>query len=340
MRRSSLLLIYTGGTIGMVTDAKDGSLKPFDFTHITDQIPEISRFDLSISTHSFSRPIDSSNMTPETWIELAQIIYDQYDRHDGFVILHGSDTMAFTASALSFLLEGLNKPVILTGSQLPIGIIRTDARENLVTAIEIASSQNPVIPEVCIYFEYHLYRGNRTSKINAEEFAAFHSFNYHPLATAGVHLRYNNNHLESPGERKLAIHKKMDASVVILKIFPGIREEVVHAMLNIPGLKGVILETYGSGNAPTVSWLETMLTEAVNKGIVVVNVTQCLGGAVEQGKYETSIHLERAGVISGGDMTTEAALTKLMFLLGSEQDISEVAKRIRTPLAGEMTPED
>ncbi|MCB0428737.1 MAG: asparaginase [Flavobacteriales bacterium] len=335
-KKKSILLIYTGGTIGMVQDTQSGSLRPFDFTHLTQQIPELTRFDLAFSSHSFAQPMDSSNMTPEVWIKLAQIIEEQYDRHDGFVILHGSDTMAYTASALSFLLENLAKPVILTGSQLPIGIIRTDARENLITAIEIASSETPLVPEVCIYFEYHLYRGNRTSKINAEEFAAFHSFNHPPLASAGVHLKFHEGQIAKWNGKPLQVHRALDPSVAILKIFPGIQPQVVDAMLSIPGLKGLILETYGAGNAPTDAWLSEKLEAANKRGLVLLNITQCLGGSVEQGRYETSVQLEKAGVISGKDMTTEAAIAKLMFLLAQQHDTVEIKRLLTVPLCGEM----
>jgi L-asparaginase len=322
-KSTSVLLIYTGGTIGMIQDLKSGQLRPFDFEHLTDQIPELKKFDTRLSAISFEHPIDSSDMTPEIWAKMALLIEKNYSKYDGFVILHGSDTMAFTASALSFMLENLDKPVILTGSQLPIGIIRTDGKENLITAIEIAAARHKnkaVVREVCIYFEYRLYRGNRTHKFNAEHFQAFQSPNYPILAEAGVHLRYNTPALlHPPAGKKLKVHLKMDP------------------VLNTKGLKGVILETFGAGNCSTAPWFLETLKKASRKGIVMINISQCNAGSVEQGKYETSAGLNKIGVLSGEDMTTEAAVAKLMFVLANTKEKKAIEKQLKNSLRGEMT---
>jgi L-asparaginase len=338
---SKILLIYTGGTIGMMQDAKTGSLRPFNFQSLTKQVPELSRFKLTLHSVSFKKPIDSSNMHPRVWVELAEVIEKNYNKYDGFVVLHGSDTMAYTASALSFMLENLKKPVILTGSQLPIGIIRTDGKENLITAIEIAAAKNkqgkPLVPEVAIYFEYELFRGNRTLKYNSEHFDAFQSPNYPALAEAGVSISYNFNAIGKPNNKKLTVHKNLDNDIVVLNLFPGISKKITQAVLNIRGIKAIVLHSFGAGNAPTDEWFIALLSHAIHKGIIIYNVTQCLEGRVIQGKYETSSQLEKIGVISGEDITLEAAITKLMFLLGKNLPLKKVKALLSKNLRGEIT---
>ncbi|MFW5725483.1 MAG: asparaginase [Bacteroidota bacterium] len=335
-----MLVIYTGGTIGMVQDSESGALNPFDFDHLTEQIPEIRKFGFHIESISFDPIIDSSNMHPEVWVRLARIIEENYENYDGFVILHGSDTMAYTASALSFMLENLSKPVILTGSQLPIGMIRTDGKENFITSLEIAAAKKDgkaVVPEVCIYFEYQLYRGNRTHKFNAEHFEAFRSVNYPVLAQAGVEIKYNFGAIHEPIGQEFRIFTSMDPKVAVLPLFPGITREIVSSILNIKGMKALVLETFGSGNAPTFPWFLEELEAAIKRGLIVYNVTQCRGGSVKMGKYETSVNLQRIGVISGYDITLEAAVTKLMYLLGNNYPNDRVKKYLQTSLRGEMT---
>ena len=341
MLGSKVLLIYTGGTIGMIKDPETRALKPFDFEQITKEVPELNKFECEIDTFSFENPLDSSNMRPEIWVQIAEIIEDKYALYDGFVVLHGSDTMAFTASALSFMLHGLNKPVILTGSQLPIGTIRTDGKENLITAIEIAAAKkanNPLVPEVAIYFEYNLYRGNRTTKINTEDFEAFESFNYPILAEAGITIKYDfRSIMQLKPERQLNVYKVFDKNVASLKLFPGITEGFVSHFLKTPNLKAIVLETFGSGNSMSEEWFFSLLKQAVDKGIVIVNITQCKGGRVDHSKYESGNSLEAIGVISGGDITFEAAITKLMLLLGGKTIAEKIKIKFLSPFCGEIS---
>ena len=340
MTKTRILLIYTGGTIGMVKDYDSGALKAFNFKKLMKNIPELTQLDCEVKSISFDEPIDSSDMSPLHWVKIADIIEDNYDEFDGFVVLHGSDTMSYTASALSYMLENLSKPVIFTGSQLPIGDLRTDAKENLITAIQIASlreKSKPMLQEVCLYFEYKLYRGNRTTKINAEHFEAFESLNYPALAESGVHLKVNKEYLYRLGrKKKLKVHKEMDTNVAILKLFPGLNQNVLQSILNIDGLKGLILETYGAGNAPLNDWLVKDLKKAIKNGLQIVNVTQCSGGSVLMGAYETSSHLKSIQLINGKDITTEAAITKLMYLLGSGVSTKLFKTIFETSLRGEM----
>ncbi|POY39348.1 L-asparaginase 1 [Solitalea longa] len=338
---TNILIIYTGGTIGMINDPKTGALKPFNFSHITSNVPELKRLNYNFSVHSFNPTIDSSNVTPEIWIELAVIIEDNYQKYDGFVILHGSDTMAYSASALSFALENLSKPVVFTGAQLPIGELRTDAKENLLTALEIAAAKNenglPMVPEVCIYFDYMLYRGNRSTKFDSEKFQAFTSTNYHSLAEAGIRLKYNEKYILPYPEKPLKVYKYFDTAVGSIKLFPGMDPRFVSGMLNTPGLRAVVMEAFGSGNASTNPEFLNVLREAINKGIIILDISQCLGGTVELGHYETSDELSSMGVLNGYDMTFEAAITKLMFVLAQNKPIDELKKMLSISLRGELT---
>jgi len=336
----SLLIIYTGGTIGMVKNTSSGTLHPYPFEDIYKLMPVLRNFNYNLQSVSFNPLIDSSNVTPSFWVKLATVIEDNYDKYDGFVVLHGTDTMSYSASMLSFMLENLNKPVIFTGSQLPMGVIRTDGRDNFINAIEIAAARQgnqPMVPEVAIYFENKLMRGNRTSKFNAENFNAFLSGNYPPLAEVGVHIRYNYQNILKPNSFELKVHKELDNSVIILKLFPGIAEIVVKNALQLPGLKGVILETYGAGNAPTDKWFIDALAAAIDKGIIIYDVTQCKGGAVDMGKYETSEKLGEIGVVGGYDITTESAVAKMMYLLGQGYKGDELKQLLQLPLRGELT---
>ncbi|MBX2921732.1 MAG: type I asparaginase [Chitinophagaceae bacterium] len=335
-----LFIIYTGGTIGMAYNNSSGSLVPMSFKEIKYHIPEIATLGYEFDMFAFTPPIDSSNMCPEIWVELAEIIHGKYDAYDGFIILHGSDTMAFTASALSFMLQNLAKPVILTGSQLPIGEIRTDAKENIITTMEIAGARKnglAAVPEVCIYFDYFLFRGNRTKKFNTETFEAFRSINYPPLAEAGIDIKYNDKFIFPVPEGAFHINTKLCTDIAVLKIFPGISRNTVEAVLNTPGLKAVIMETFGNGNAPTTPWFVKCLDNAIQSGVIVLDRTQCDGGSVELGRYETSAYLQQIGVTSGRDLTFEAAVTKLMFLLGQNYQVAEVKKLLQTSLKGELT---
>jgi len=337
--RSRVMIIYTGGTFGMAYDSA-GTLIPFNFSNIGEHLPTLRNLFLDLTVVSFDQPVDSSNIGPLHWQALGQIIYENYELFDGFVVLHGTDTMAFTASALSFMLQGLSKPVIFTGAQLPITEPRSDARENLVTSLEIASARTngvAMVPEVCIFFDYQLWRGNRARKKESMHFDAFESGNYPPLARAGVKLDFNSAAIRSPlpGE-KLRLLSKFDPAVSILKLFPGINRQAVEAILSTDGLRGLVLETFGSGNAPTDPWLVDLLQGAIRRGILILNVSQCPGGMVIQGRYETSKQLAEIGVTGGADMTTEAALTKLMVLLG-EFGPEKTKRLISVPLAGELT---
>lgn len=340
--QTSILIIYTGGTIGMIHNSDTGALESFNFDHLLSQVPELKQFNIGIDAITFDPPIDSSDMEPELWGRIVAIIERNYDKYDGFVILHGTDTMSFTASALSFMLEDLMKPVILTGSQLPIDGLRTDGKENLITAIEIAAAKNPdntpVVPEVCIFFHEKLMRGNRTTKINSESFGAFGSNNYPLLAMAGTDIHYYPNNIKRyvPGLR-LKTHYQMNCDIVIFSLFPGIQQEVVEKLLSAAELKGIIFRTFGAGNAPQKTWLTNALAKATAEGKVIINITQCAGGSVQMERYGTGLQLLEAGVISGHDSTVEASLTKLMYLLGKELPIEEVRRLMATNIAGEIT---
>lgn len=341
-RKPKILLLYTGGTIGMIKDYESNALKAFDFDHLHENIPELNQIHCHIETVSFEKSIDSSNMNTSYFVKMIEIIEKHYYEKDGFVVLTGSDTMSYTSSAISFMIEDLDKPIIFTGSQLPIGDLRTDAKENLITAIQLASARDeynlPIVKEVGLYFEYKLYRANRTTKINAEQFKAFTSPNLAPIAESGVHLKFNNELLYNSKENSKPIfRKKLEDRIVILKLFPGITQQVVKNILEIPSIKGVILETYGSGNAPTNPWFIELLKEAINKGIYIVNVTQCIGGSVILGQYETSVQLKEIGVINGNDITIESAVAKLMYMLGENISRKEFKTIFEEPLRGEMS---
>lgn len=336
--KCNILIIYTGGTIGMIQNHETGSLQPFNFDKIWEEFPELKRFTHQLDSIAFSPPIDSSDVTIEIWQKLAETIYKNYEKYDGFVVLHGTDTMSYSASALSFMLNNLQKPVIFTGSQLPIGMLRTDGKENFITAIEIAAAHKDgkaIVPEVAILFEDKLMRGNRTTKHNSEDFDAFHSYNYGNLATIGIHIKYHYHRIHKAISKPLSIDTQMEKNVVILKLFPSIQQEVVHSILNIKGLKGIILETYGAGNAMTTSWFLKEIEDAINKGIYIVNISQCKAGSVNMSLYDNGVSLLKLGVIDGKDLTTEAALTKLMSILATNTDKNTIKKLFKLSLKGE-----
>lgn len=339
----SILIIYTGGTIGMKQDPVDFTLKPFNFGQILSEVPEIRKFVCRVDTYSFSPLIDSSDAQPEFWIDLARLIKKEYANYDGFVVLHGTDTMSFTASALSFMLENLEKPVVFTGSQLPIGMLRTDGKENLISAVEIASAADeqgrPLVPEVTIFFDSHLYRGNRTIKYSAENFWAFRSENAPALADTGIHIKYNIDEIRYPKQygNPLKISETLDTDVAILKIFPGMRESMVRALVGTKGLRAVILETFGSGNAPTQKWFLDIISEADRRGLIMMNITQCIAGCVDMEAYATGIELKKMGVVSGYDSTLEAALAKLFYLMGKYADNDVVKRELNKNLRGEIS---
>jgi L-asparaginase len=341
MGKSKILIVYTGGTIGSFIDPETDSLKPVNFEKLVDFIPELQQVNAEVTVHTLDEPKDSSNMLPSDWIKIAKIIEAEYHHFDGFVVLHGTDTMAYSASAVSFLIENLKKPVIFTGSQIPLGLIRTDAKENIITAIEIASAKTkdglPRVPEVSIYFEFKLYRANRTFKFSTSQFNAYMSPNYSLLAEAGVKIEYMDHAIEPIHQGETKFYDKLDPHVVVLKIFPGITQAVVEAMSNIADLKAIILETFGAGNATLEPWFFNWMESTKNKGIIIVNITQCIQGTVEQGKYETGAAFKKLGTLSGADMTLEATVTKLMFLLGIESDKTKVEEQFIKSIRGERT---
>lgn len=340
-KQSAVLLIFTGGTISMSENPANGALRPIDFERLQELMPELKQTGIKIKSIPFFPLIDSSDVHPVTWEKIALCIEENYDEFDGFVVLHGTDTMAYSASALSFMLENLSKPVIFTGAQLPIGMMRSDAKENLLTAIEIAAAKEhgaAMVPEVCIFFEDTLFRGNRTTKKNAEHFNAFNSYNYPPLAKAGVHIKYFRTYIHYPESRaKLKLRLNTNPNIAVLKLFPGISENVVRTMLEMHGLKAIVLESFGAGNAPRHGWLFDALKSANERGIIIVNKSQCSTGTVEMGRYETSLNLLSAGVISAYDCTTEALVTKLMYLLGEYPAVDDVKKWLEVSICGEMT---
>lgn len=337
-----VLLIYTGGTIGMNRNPQTGALEPFNFEHLINNVPELSLFPTRISTIQFNPPIDSSDMSPQLWTELTHIIIDNYEKYDGFVILHGTDTMAYTASALSYMLGNLTKPVILTGSQLPLGQLRTDGKENLITSIEIAAAKHEdgksMVPEVGIYFNGHLLRGNRTTKQSADEFDAFESFNYPHLVEAGVNITYHEEQILKPDFSKpISPHFRLDNNVIVFTIFPGIREDLVRHIIATPNLRSIVMRTYGSGNAPQRPWLLNALKEATNNGKIIINISQCMAGKVEMGRYDTGYQLKSAGVLSGYDSTVESAVTKLMYLQARFDDQDTIREYMRKSIRGEIS---
>ena len=340
-RSNKVLLIYTGGTIGMGRNPMTGALEPLNFKHLKEHLPEFKYIKADIDVHQFNPPIDSSDMSPRMWTKLVELIARCYDRYDGFVILHGTDTMAFTASALSFMLQNLTKPVILTGSQLPLGQLRTDGKENLLTSIELAAMYDneghAMVPEVCIYFNGHLLRGNRCTKRNADGFDAFDSFNYPHLCETGVDFTFHKHHILKPDyTQPMVPFGEMNRNVIIFSLFPGIQESIVRHVFETPQLRGIVMRSYGSGNAPHYEWITQSLREATERGVVVVNVSQCVCGRVEMGRYDTGYQLQDAGVISGRDSTVEAAATKLMYLNARYPDVAQVRQMMERSLAGEI----
>lgn len=341
MHNKSILIIYTGGTIGMVRREETGALSPLNFDQISEEVPELKKFGAKIDTVEFENPIDSSDVDPSIWIKIAKTILDNYDKYYGFVVLHGTDTMAYTASALSFMFDGLKKPVILTGSQLPIGTLRTDGKENLITAIEVATAEKegePIVQEVCIYFEFKLHRGNRTTKYNTEHFDAFRSPNFIVLADAGIEIVYRYHHFYYPKkDKELTLNTLFDTNVAVLRLFPGITPQYVESVLNTENLKGVIIESFGAGNIFTQQWFIDKVKKAIERGVIFVNKTQCTKGSVKMGLYETSLALKKLGVISAKDMTFEATLTKLMFLIGQGISREHVSTSMEICMRGEFT---
>lgn len=341
--KSAILLIYTGGTIGMKQDPEDQALRPFDFSQILDEVPELGKFAFKIDSTSFEPPIDSSDAEPALWQRIAVLIHEKYNDYDGFIVLHGTDTMAYSASALSFMLDGLTKPVIFTGSQLPIGVPRTDGRDNLILAVEIASAKDreghAAVPEVSVCFASSLMRGNRTTKVNSEGFKAFQSPNFPPLAEAGISIRYNSDSILRPDDwnRDLVINTQLDTRVSILKLHPGITPHVVRDILCGEETRAVVMETYGSGNAPSSGWFLDIMDEALKMDKIIVNITQCLSGTVDMNLYANGRNLEKAGVIGGGDMTTESAVAKLFCLMGKSRENSWVRKMMEKNLKGEIS---
>ena len=341
--KTSILLVYTGGTIGMKQDPVSFDLRPFDFSQILEEVPELKKFGYTIDTYSFDPVIDSSDVNIEFWKKLTRLIEEHYDRYDGFVILHGTDTMSFSASALSFMLGDITKPVVFTGSQLPIGMLRTDGKENLISSIEIAASKDsdghPMVPEVCIYFESQLYRGNRTTKYTAENFRAFRSANYPVLAEAGIHLKFNTSCIRYPKNwnQPLKPVYDLDPSVLIIKVIPGMKQEILDTLVSISGIRAIILETYGSGNAPSGQWFTDCIKKAVDRGVIVLNITQCQAGRVDMDAYSTGKSLKKIGVTGGSDCTTEAAVAKLFFLLGQYPDNETVVDFLKKNIRGELT---
>lgn len=341
-RLNKVLLIYTGGTIGMGHNPDTGALEPLNFDHLLSNFPEFTLLPTEVDTYQFTPPIDSSDMSLRRWAQLVRIIADNYEAYDGFVVLHGTDTMAYTASALSFMLENLTKPVILTGSQLPIGQLRTDGKENLLTSIELAAAfgedGRPMVPEVCIYFSGRLLRGNRSTKESADGFNAFNSFNYPHLCEAGVEFQFNPHYILKPDYSKPMIpHMSMDPNVVVFSLFPGIQENVVRHMLDAPELRGIVMRSFGSGNAPQKPWLMRLLKDATQRGVTVVNISQCVAGFVKMGRYDTGFQLQDAGVVSGGDSTVESAITKLMFLQAHYKDVRAIRSLMGRSICGEIT---